>query len=144
MPIVGFNLERILAEKKSPVNKDLRIKPNVMIKDVKIEEINLSGEKKQKLLKILFEYQAEYQPKIGNIEISGHILYTGSQKDIEKIVEKWKKEKKMSDDILLQFINTVLLRCNIKALSLSQEVNLPPQLRLPTVSKKVDPKDYIG
>ena len=144
MPIVGFNFERILAEKKSPVNKELRIKPNVLIKEVKIEEVNLGGEKKQKLLKISFEYKADYQPKIGNIEISGHILYTGQQKEMEKIVEKWKKEKKMNDDTLLQFINTVLIRCNIKALSLSQEVNLPPQLRLPTINKKVDPKDYIG
>jgi len=141
---VGFNFERILAEKKSPINKELRIKPNVVIKDVKIEEANLGGDKKQKLLKILFEYQADYQPKIGNIEISGHLLYTGVQKEIEKIVDKWKKDKKMNDDILLQFLNTVLLRCNIKALSLSQEVNLPPQLRLPTINKKVDPKDYIG
>nr|MBI4156795.1 hypothetical protein [Candidatus Woesearchaeota archaeon] len=144
MPIVGFNFERILAEKKSPINKELRIKPNVVIKDVKIEEANLGGDKKQKLLKILFEYQADYQPKIGNIEISGNLLYTGPQKEIEKIVDKWKKDKKMNDDIILQFLNTVLLRCNIKALSLSQEVNLPPQLRLPTINKKVDPKDYIG
>ena len=42
MPIVGFNFERILAEKKSPVNKELRIKPNVLIKEVKIEEVNLT------------------------------------------------------------------------------------------------------
>lgn len=144
MPIVGFNFDKILAEKKAPISKELRIKPNVSIQDIKVEELNFGGIEKQKLLKVLFEFLAEYNPQIGTIQIQGHILYAGIKNEVEEISKSWKKDKKIDDKILLQFINTILMRCNIKALSLAQDVNLPPQLRLPTVTKKVDPKDYIG
>lgn len=144
MPIVGFNFDKILAEKKEPVTKDLKIKPDVTIEDVKIEEFVISSNKKEKLLKIVFDFSTEYLPKIGIIQINGHILYSGNPKEIEELSTNWKKNKNIKGDIFLQFINSILIKCNIKALSLSQEVNLPPPLRLPTMAKKVDPKDYIG
>ena len=144
MPIVGFNFDKILAEKKEPVTKDLKIKPDVTIEEVKIEEFAISSNKKEKLLKVVFDFSIEYLPKIGLIQINGHILYSEDPKEIGEISTNWKKNKDIRNDTFLQFINSILVRCNIKALSLSQEVNLPPPLRMPTLAKKVDPKDYIG
>ena len=144
MPIVGFNFDKILAEKKEPVTRNLKIKPEVTIEAVKIEEFAISSGKKEKLLKVIFDFSIGYLPKIGLIQIKGHILYSGNPKELEEISMNWKKNKDKKNDIFLNFINSILVRCNIKALSLSQEVNLPPQLRMPTLTKKVDPKDYIG
>ena len=43
------------------------------------------------------------------------------------------------------FMNFIMLRCNIKAFVYSQDIELPPHLKLPSVkpANKKD-KDYIG
>ena len=42
-------------------------------------------------------------------------------------------------------LNFVLAKCNIKALALSQDVNLPPQIPLPKLTaKKQEAEQYIG
>ena len=40
-------------------------------------------------------------------------------------------------------VNTILAKCNVKALSLEQEVNLPPHMNLPKVGQKTDVKKYV-
>ena len=54
-------------------------------------------------------------------------------KKIEDILKTWKKDKSLHKDITQLIINAVLSRCNIKALELSQDVNLPPHIRLPLI-----------
>ena len=46
---------------------------------------------------------------------------------------------------MAQVLNFVLAKCNIKALILSQDVNLPPQIPLPKLTtKKQQVEQYIG
>ena len=42
--------------------------------------------------------------------------------------------KKIAKDIMSRVLNAVLAKCNIEALILSQEVNLPPPIPLPKVT----------
>ena len=62
--------------------------------------------------------------------------------------EQWKKEKKLPVGVTTLVSNTILTRANIKALMLSQEVDLPPQIYLPKVSPADQGEskkgDYIG
>ena len=53
----------------------------------------------------------------------------------EKILKDWKKDKKLPDDVNLQIINAVLRRSIVKALSLSEELQLPPPIALPFAKK---------
>ena len=62
-------------------------------------------------------------------------------------MDLWKKEKKLSMGLTTLVANTILSKANVKALMLSQEVNLPPQIQLPKVTPaKSDSKrsEYIG
>jgi hypothetical protein len=54
-------------------------------------------------------------------------------KKINSIMAEWKKEQKVDKDIMTPLLNTVLTKCNIQALILSQHVNLPPPIPLPKV-----------
>ena len=145
MQIIGFNIERIEAEKHAKEVKDLKVKYNANIKSVAVEEMNIG--KKTEVLKVNFEFKIEYEPDIGNIDFSGHVLILEDPKKVKTIVEQWNKDKDTQSLFSLQIINIILIRANIKALFIAQEVNLPPHIPLPRVmqtTKKIDPNNYIG
>lgn len=145
MQVIGFNIEKIEAEKNIQEIKEVRVKYNTNIKKVAIEELNIG--KKQEVLKVNFEFKVEYDPNIGSIFFSGHILILEDPKKARSIVDEWEKEKSTTSQFSLQMINIVLVRANIKALIMAQELNLPPHIPLPRVTasnKKIDPNNYIG
>jgi hypothetical protein len=144
MPIVGFNFDRILVEKLSPIEGQIKVKRDLLIKDIKKQELSLSSKKKEELLKCDFEFSIKYEPKIGNITIDGNILFMEEPSELKKVFDNWKKTKELPPQLMTLLLNTALMRCNLKALSLIQDVNLPPHLQLPTINPKSKASDYIG
>jgi hypothetical protein len=53
-------------------------------------------------------------------------------KDVKSVLKDW-KEKKVSDDFKIKLFNQILNKCNLKALQLEDELNIPPHFRLPTL-----------
>lgn len=145
MPVVGFNFSKIFVEKKTKVENvpNIQIKNNVMITDVQEEKLP-TGKSKSDGLKFDFKFSLQYEPNVGEIELVGFIYYLDDPETIKNIFKSWKKDKKVSKEITTHLVNTVLFKGNIKALALSQDVNLPPHLPLPTVNPKADPESYIG
>jgi len=143
MPIVGFNLEKINVEKKEPIKGQVKVKNNVSVKSVEGKELSLGNTTKQGL-KFNFEFSIIYDPKIGNIFLQGSILYIEEEKKVKDILKNWKKDKKIPNDIMVELINTILMRCTVKTLAFAQEVNLPSHLPLPRVNQKTDTSNYIG
>ena len=94
----------------------------------------------------------EYEPKAGKILFLGHILLLDKPDMIKKIGDSWKKDKKLPEVLFERLLNSIFAKCNIKALALSQEVNLPPHIPLPQVrtgkikekKENDDVKKYIG
>ncbi|MEW6063475.1 MAG: hypothetical protein AB1571_03865 [Nanoarchaeota archaeon] len=141
MPIVGFNINRILAEKTAQIKDKLNISSNLNIKNIEQEKVTI--QKSEDILRFDFEFTTKYEPNIGNILIEGNILYLDEPKNVKDILKKWKKNKEIPPKLMQQIFNTILIRCNIKALELSQEIALPPHLRLPKVETK-KPENYIS
>jgi hypothetical protein len=144
MPFIGFNFDKILAErKKDEVNGNISVKHNLNILDLKEEEINL--DKKQEVLRFTFEFVLNYEPEQGFIKINGHLLFLDSPKKMKDIIQDWKKDKKIPPEIMQSLFNTILAKSNIKALQLSQDINLPPHLPMPRLEKqKPNLNEYIG
>jgi len=143
MPIVGFNFDKIIVEKKGPIKGRVQVKNNMSIKDVEQQEL-VMGKKKEEVLKFSFEFSSNYEPKIGVIDIKGHILFMESPAEVKKIMDGWKKKKVLPQDLMTYLLNSVLVRCNVKALVLAHEVNLPPHIKLPTIKPQSDVNQYIG
>ena len=147
MPIVGFNFERINAERKKGLMKGMQAKHEVSIKSVDQEDLS-SMEKNRQGIRFNFDYDVVYEPGIGRIILSGNIIYSDDDKKIKEILNQWKKNKEIPTDLKQQILNTAIMRSTIRALSLSQEVNLPPHLPIiPTISKRQTQQkesDYIG
>ncbi len=130
MTIVGFNFTKLEAEKKELVKGKININNNVSIKNVEEKKLSLANDK-QKVLSFTFEFTAKYDPDIGSIKFVGDVLFMEESKKTKEILDGWNKDKKLPKDIMPHILNTVLNKCNIQALILSEQVNLPPPIPMP-------------
>ncbi len=140
MTIVGFNFTRMLVEKTSNAKGQINISNNVSVKDAKEIDISL-GKSKQKAIQFQFEFVSSYEPKVGSIVLEGDIVFMEEDKKIKEILSEWEKTKKLSPDIMTHLLNNVLNKCNIQALIMSRDINLPPPIPLPRVHQEGAPKE---
>ena len=145
MGIISFMFDKMSVEKTSSITGNVNINHNFNIKNVKKSDINIEGSKAT--LKLYFDFNVNYEPNIGNIQINGNLIYLDKEEELDKLDAQWKKEKRLPEDVTNLVANTILTKANVKALMLSQEVNLPPQIHLPKVTIKNEEskkEDYIG
>lgn len=135
MPVVGLQFNKIVVDKHGPVKGKVSVNNNVVIKDVEKTDLSV-GANKQGALKFHFEFTAVYEPKVANITLVGFLTFFEKPEQVKAIADSWKKDKKIPKDVMSSVLNTVLSRCNIEALILAREVNLPPPIPLPKVQVK--------
>jgi len=133
--IVGFNFTKISAEKTSPIKGKININNKAVIKDVTEADLSL-GKDKQKGVKFIFNYSAIYEPKVGKVELEGDLLYLDEDAAVKEILDGWKKDKKVPQNVMGSVLNAVLTKSNIQALIVSRDVALPPSVQLPKVNIK--------
>ncbi len=149
MPIIGFAFDKILVENKTTEKGERanKVETHIIVNDIKEEKSGIDV--KDKLVRLDFLFELVYTPKMADLVLGGHVDYVGSDKEIKKMLSDWKKDKqKMDFESVRGILNLVLVKSNIKALELSQEVGLPPHLPLPLMGKqeqaKKGPEQYIG
>ncbi len=144
MPVVGLNFTRIEVERKGALKGNVNIHNNVAIKSVEKSDVDISSDK-QLVAKFNFEFTSKYEPELGKIIFNGNLLFMDEQKKIKEVIDTWKKEKKVEKELMTTILNTILSKCNIQALILSDSVNLPPPIPLPKVEVNAkESNSYIG
>jgi hypothetical protein len=133
MTVIGFNFNKILVERRSNKSGKLTISNNVAINDVSEAKVPFSGDK-ARCIKFEFSFDSKYEPDIATIHLTGELLYMLPQEAAEKTLAEWKEKKRLSQDVIGGIMNTILNRCNIEALILSRELNLPSPIPLPKVN----------
>jgi hypothetical protein len=136
--IIGFNLTRILVE------KDASDKPQKIEKvSTKTDISNISEQKieiKEKVaLKFSFNFNVDYEKNVAKIKMEGSILYLADPKQAKEILESWKK-KEIPKEIRINILNSILSRCNIKALGLEEDMGLPTHFPLPRFQPQEEKK----
>ena len=143
--IIGFGFTKLSAEKGETAKGKIDINNNVAIKDVQEDNLALGKDKSQNILKFIFEFTSKYEPNVGSILFEGELLYMEEPKKAKEILNDWKKSKKLPKELMGGLLNTILTKCNVQALILSQQVNLPPPIPLPKVQINAPAdKTYIG
>jgi len=132
MAIAGFGFTTIEVDRKPMKDGKISISNNVAITNVDETELHL-GKEKQKALRFIFEFTSKYDPNVGHISIGGELLFIEETKKVQEILDQWKKEKKVPQEVMTHILNNILNKCNILALILSREVNLPAPIPLPKV-----------
>ncbi|MBI5797999.1 hypothetical protein HZA98_03805 [Candidatus Woesearchaeota archaeon] len=146
MQIISINFDKVLGERKKPLEVPLKVQTSIKIKEVKEEDLNLTN-KKEAALSFVFEYAVDYQQDQGTVLLQGSVLCTGDKAELDAAYKDWKKTKKFNPEMSKEILNNVFLRCNIKALLFEQEVALPPHIVLPRLEqgkKKSKAEEYIG
>ena len=145
MTVVGFALSRILIERKEAIQGKIEVKSKLNINNMKKENIKLAEGKD--VLRFDFEYGIVYEPDLAKIDMKGHLLLMVDPKQAKELLDAWKKKSQVPEDVKLGVYNTIFHKCNIKALELEEDFNLPPHLQLPYIqSQKNETKgtSYTG
>lgn len=135
MTIVGIQFEKIMLEKFAPARGKVSVNNNVVVKDVSKTELAF-GAAKQDALRFDFEFKANYDPKIAEIMLSGFVTYFDKKEKVAELSNEWKKDKKVSKEIMGPILNSILSKCNIEALVFAREIGLPPPIPMPKVNLK--------
>jgi len=131
MPVIGMEIKSIEGKREDSIGKNLRIDNGPKINKIKTKKIDSLG---KEALDIDFEYQCNYKnpdkkKPIGSIVIKGSTLFL--TENTKEVMKKWKKDKKLSQDVALPVLNNIIRRCLTKAINLSEELKLPPPIRFP-------------
>ena len=134
MRVIGFNFKQIFIEKKKEVTQNIKVGFNIEIEEVKKQEVDLF--KDQDVFGFDFTFKIDYEPNYAELKFKGTILAVAEDKEIAKdIEEKW-KNKQLPEDIHLGIRNTILSKCNIKALQLEEDIGLPVHMPAPRLTRE--------
>lgn len=133
MTIVGFSFTHFDAQRKTQGKGKINIANNVTISEVETADLFL-GSNKQEGLRFNFIFTSKYDPDVGHITIKGNVLFLSDTDKIKSILADWKKDKKIPEDVTEEVLNNVLSKCNIQALLLSKDLNMPAPIPLPKVN----------
>lgn len=138
MNIVGFNFTAINAVRQKAAVGNISINNNISIKDVKETKIGL-GESRS-ALSVGWHFESNYRPDVASIKFDGEVLLLMDPKKAEEVRKDWEKDKRLPNDMAQKIMNNVLEKCNIQALLLSKDLNLPSPVPLPKVKVGPGPK----
>ena len=137
MRIIGFNLTKILAERQEEDGQGISVDQNIDIKDIKEEKIPITN---NKALKIKFTLTVTYSKDFGKIEFEGSIMTLPDEGEFKSIMDSW-KDKKIPENMRLGIFNFIMVKCNVKALYLEDEMGMPLHVPMPRLTKEVQKKE---
>ncbi len=131
MGIIGISYTKILSERTgSTNNKKVEISTAPLIKDVKESAFTVFGAEAP-VLNINFIFKSTFKPSIGSIEMHGILIY--KPENIDEILNTWKKSKKIPQKNQIELTNYIFTNVSIKALMISDLMQLPPIINLPHI-----------
>ncbi len=134
MAIVGFSFLKFDSERKAPaVGGNIEINHNVSIKKVTKTHLSVGGNKSD-VLKVEFNFNVNYSNNIGKIEIVGDIIYADTAEIIAETAKGWDVDKKLNSMVHEEVVKFVYTKAIIKALELSDALNLPSPIPMPKVN----------
>ncbi len=130
MQIIGFNLTKVLVEREEKIEGKLEVKQNIDISDLSKEKIPFSeGE----AVKIKFNFTVTYDPDFAKLNLEGYLILMVDKDEMKKFLKSW-KNKKLPDESKVSLFNFIMSKCNIKALNLEDELNLPLHVPMPRIN----------
>lgn len=131
MKLVGFNFKKISAEKLGERPKELKINTNIDISEIKNVKSDIL-KTKEEILAVGFSYTIDYSPSFAALNFEGNLLVALEPKISRDLLKQWKK-KKIPEELRIPIFNIILMKSNIRALELEEEMNLPLHIPLPTL-----------
>ena len=134
MSVIGFILSSISAsvEEVNEGGAEITVNSTPKIDSIEKKDINMPG--MDNVISVKFTFKTVYEPKIGDIIISGDILYQTN--DAKAVIKQWKDKITIDSQLYLDVTNTILRKCLAKAVMLADELRLPQPVSFPMVIPK--------
>jgi len=136
MAIFGFGFKKVLIERKAFEQGPISSSLNINIKEITKLKSTI---KDKEILSFEFEFAIKYiqnKKEIAILSFEGNVLYLTNNTKAEKILSDWAK-KNIEEDLKLLILNTIMTKCNLKALQFEEDLNLPLHLKLPHFKKSM-------
>jgi len=136
MTVIGLTFTSMEASRTDkPVQGEIQVNTSPKIVEVKEIDVKRLG---KKTLSMGFEFDTDYSPGYGNLKLKGNVMFIGEKND--EILEQWKKDKKLPDDISVEVLNHLFRKCLVKAAQLADDIQLPPPINIPVVKSESESK----
>ncbi len=144
MPVIGVNLRSISSNRGKDIGGNLKVNNTPRIKEVDLKKV---GSLDKEALSIDFEYSCEYNKEdseepVAEIKMGGEVIFM--VEDPEGILEDWKEDKDLPDEVVVPTINSIMRKSLTKAIDISESLQIPPPIRFPKAKKKSESARYIG
>lgn len=140
MPIIGMKFTNIEGKRSSDKSTS-EIKINSTPKIVSVKEIDVPAMNK-KALSLGFDFVTKYDPNMGEVKMSGDIIYVSDKN--AKILKDWKAKKGLPESMNMEVLNYLFRTCLLKISNIASDLQLPPAVQLPRVRPKSEQSSYIG
>lgn len=137
MAVIGHNFFKIEAERKARGKVKLgRIDNNVKIKDVERRNVRPSN---SEVAVFRYVFKTDYKleepegEELAEIEIGGEVIWKNG---VDKIMDEWQEKQKIPEEIFKEVLNAALSKAQVKLLEVTQDLNLPIPIQLPSIKKE--------
>jgi len=134
MKIIGFNLLKVSIERKEKLEGELKIDQNIDIKDVTKEKVPISTDE---ALRVKFGFVINYSNDSAKVEFEGFLILLPDNKEMKEFLDSW-KDKQIPEKSKMPLFNFIMNKCNVKALSLEDDLSLPIHLPMPRLNLEKD------
>lgn len=131
MPVVGMRMDKIEAERKENVTVEgqMRILPVPRI--LQVQETQIPGPTgKLNIIEVSFEYVTSYDPPVGEIKVSGTIMFQEAENVRKELVKTWKEKRVINPDLGRDIIYRMTQHSFLVMMNLARELNLPSPMPL--------------
>jgi len=141
MPIIGMKFDSMEGKREKMVDKgEIKVNSTPRITSAKL--ISLPSINK-KALALNFDFVTTYSPEIGEVKISGELLYMSEENP--KILKQWQSKKSLPENVNIEVLNHLFRQCLLKVANIADDLQLPPPLAIPRVAPKQQKEaGYVG
>jgi hypothetical protein len=132
MKIIGFNFIKVSIERKEKIDVNMNITQNIKIEELEKEKIPFSNDS---ALKFKFVFTVDYSNNNAKLEFVGNVIVICESNELKEFLNYW-KEKKIPENLQVPLFNFIMSKCNVKAISLEDELGLPLHFPTPKISEK--------
>ncbi len=129
MPVIGIRMEKIQAERKENVKIEgqMRIMPTSRI--LQVQETQIPGVTgRVNVLEVSFEYATSYDPPVGEIKITGTVIFQEADAVRKQLLETWKEQRSLHPEIGREIFYRMAQHAFLVMMNLARELSLPSPL----------------
>ena len=139
MKIIGFSFTKMSGERLKESADTIKVNTELDFPDIREAKSNIINSKDE-LLEATFEYKVNYEPNLAKIVIGGKILVAVEKEEAKEVLSGWKK-KTLPEKFRTPLFNVVIKKSTLKALNLSDELNLPVHIPFPSLKSPQETSD---